>query len=79
MKVMGSLYIDPHGGVILDISRANLSGFALVVCHTSFDIGRLEGRGGGGGGRGLCDECQQCPKVKNSLLALANALAQVKM
>ena len=53
MKVMGSLYVDPHGGVILDISRANLSGFAWWLCHTSFDIGQ-EG--------GLCEECQQCPK-----------------
>ena len=48
MKVMGSLYVDPHGGVILDISRANLSGFALVTMSHKFDIGRSEGGGGGG-------------------------------
>ena len=58
MKVMGSLYVDPHGGVILDISRANLSGFAWWLCHTRGLI--LAGGGGGGGG----EECQQCPKVK---------------
>ena len=49
-EVMGSLYVDPHGGVILDISRADLSGFAWWLCHTSFDIGRGGGGGGGGGG-----------------------------